>query len=328
MCVEPVDRRAFDHVVREQHPVGIDRCDGAEVRSLYAGITRFQREQRLVFDAATQRRERPLVAHVLQPDTAVVPEHQVGVALVASEGLDEQASAVGRGREPRRRAPRVYGRRREVTDCEPALGERRDDVVTGGAVNRRPEREEHDRPTRPADRDRDRKVDGHLSTGSDAQCDDDADEEPRNMAPPASERGAAHDGEAGSDRDVDLVGEAGFDDPSVGVLGGVERGRVTVVDQLLGTPDREPREGGAGRGNEKPAVLPHDEEAANDDERVEERDELRQADEDPFERIRQLVEEGQDVGFEPDQRVAVEEGYEQRRKQQRERAHQRQHVDG
>ena len=53
-----------------------------------------------------------------------------------------------------------------------------------------------------------REVDGNFSAGSDAQCDDDADEEPRDMTPPAPDDGAAHDGEAGSDRDEDLIGEA------------------------------------------------------------------------------------------------------------------------
>ena len=48
---DAVEGLAFDHLVREQQPVGFDRRDGQQVRRAHTAVTRFQREQRFVLDA-------------------------------------------------------------------------------------------------------------------------------------------------------------------------------------------------------------------------------------------------------------------------------------
>ena len=105
--VDVVERRPVDHVVGEQEPVAPDCGHGAHPRCADTHVARRERNQGLVFDRASQRRERPFVTDVAQPQHSVDAEQQISGALVGSQHLHEQALAALQGREPGHRTPGI-----------------------------------------------------------------------------------------------------------------------------------------------------------------------------------------------------------------------------
>ena len=83
--------------------------DGAHARRRHADVARLERHERFVLDRSAQRRERPLVADVLQAQVAVGAIEEVDRTLVGAEHLHQESGAVGAGarRTTARRARRA-----------------------------------------------------------------------------------------------------------------------------------------------------------------------------------------------------------------------------
>ena len=99
------------------------------MRCANADVARLQGQQRFVLDRTAKGGEGPLVPNVLEHEVPVDAKEEVGIALVASEHLDEEVLARFRRPEPRRRTPRVDRRRRELPEFDTARRERVRDLA-------------------------------------------------------------------------------------------------------------------------------------------------------------------------------------------------------
>ena len=136
---DTVEGVTADHLVGEQHRIAADIDDAAQSRGTHADVAGDQCDQCFVFDRSSQRRERPIVADVLESQKAVGAKQQIRSTLLRSQDLDEDTGAVGKCAEVGRRAPRIDLGRMDFTRWEPGRDERSTDCVdrrTAGQVGR------------------------------------------------------------------------------------------------------------------------------------------------------------------------------------------------
>ena len=179
-------------------------------------------------------------------------------------------------------------------------------------MGRDAEDEQRDGAGRPSDRHGQHEIDGDLGAGNDPERDDDRDESPRDVPPATTDVRADDDGEGCGARDVDVVGEAGADDPRVRLLRRREGGRPRPGDDLLQAPDERPGDSPGEYRHQHGTRAANDDERDDEDDRVQQRDELRHPDEEALERVGQLAEEVQEIRLEADEGVLVGKGDEQR----------------
>ncbi len=113
---------AVDEVVREQHRLAPDLRDRAQAGRAHPDITRLERDEGLVLHDAAQRRERPLVADVLEAEEPVGAVEEIGRTVRRDRDTYEQPARVRQRRDvPGPRA--VPWRGLEVHDREPRAPE-------------------------------------------------------------------------------------------------------------------------------------------------------------------------------------------------------------
>jgi hypothetical protein len=88
--LQPIEAAPLDGLVGKDERVRLAGGERHQSRRADAKVTRRQCHQRLVLDAAPERREGALVAEVAAVDVAIEAEQQVGAALVLAERLHEQ----------------------------------------------------------------------------------------------------------------------------------------------------------------------------------------------------------------------------------------------
>ena len=263
------------------------------------GVGRLQRHQRLVLDGPPQGRVRHLVADVLEPQPPPGAEHEVGVALVLPEGLDEQLAAVGEPGEVRGRAPGVHAGARQRRHPEAGAGERVHQLRPVRAQARPPDQQQRGRPDHGAERDRGDHVQRHLQAGHHPGHGEDGDQRPGGPPPPAGQPGAGQDGGGGRPADPGAAGEgrpATRDSPGQGLF---QEGRPEAVEP----PGQHPLEDGGGQrdgdeqhGQAEPA---QDEGHRDQHQRGRQGHELRQPDEEHGQRRRHPVDRLEQVGLDP-----------------------------
>ncbi len=191
--IHAVDRLTRDRVVREEHRVHSDFDDALHARGADAGVAREQRHECLVLDGSPQRRERPVVADVLQAQEPVGAKEEVRRSLVLAEHLHEDLSAVGQRREVRRGPTRVDVRGPYVGDGEPRSDQRRPDRRQRRSPVGTSEREQHRDATRRAERHCHREARGQLGRDDEVQHHDDSQRGRAGSTPLRRDERAEHD---------------------------------------------------------------------------------------------------------------------------------------
>ncbi len=302
-----IERGPRDEVVREEHRVAPDRSDRPEAGRAHAAVAREQGDEGFVLDGAAQRRERALVADVLQAQEPVEAIEQVGGALLGAERLHEHLGAVGEPAHVRPGAARVD---RGALDH----GRRQPGRVHAGADRgpRRPavgpaEGEEHDAADRRAGGQRDDELGGEVRRHEQPDQRQRRDEQSPGAAP-----GAAHE----RGEDDERAGELGQDprseppgtDPrarrdlvhDLGQVAAVERGR----DPLDGQPGDDVAE----QDVPEEAEPPGHERGDVDRDRDDGDHHLREAGQRPLPGRREEVEQVEDVALDAGERVLAPAG--------------------
>ena len=231
--VDRVERPGVECVVGQNHGSVVDLGEPEERRRPHAEGRRPQRHQSLVLDRAPQRRERPLVAHVLEPHRAVEAEQQVGAALLGADHLHEGGAAVAERGEVRRRAAGVDVGGPQVTHVQPGDLQRRAHAGARRVPVLDTEGQQDGQPDGPPDRPRRQQVDRQAGPRHDPTERHRGQRPPRPPPPAAGHRRGDHRHGRGDARHVGgaRVGRTG--DPAVGPLGRLERRRADAVGRGL-----------------------------------------------------------------------------------------------
>ena len=240
--LQTVEWCAGDRGVHEQHRFVTDGNDGSQLGGPHVGAPSEEGDERLVFCAAAQARERSFVADVLEPHEAVRTEQEIRGSLFRTEDFGVHPGAVIKICEVGRRGPQWILVWFQMGHPKPSRGERPDD-----RSNRRPlvgpaVREEHDATRGRADGETGQQLGGEVGRDHEAsECHQDDGDHPG----PAPARA--------DERSQDDEGRHDFRDDARMDRGGVDGDGVRCVVQDLadrGALQRRQHEGNEGSGED------------------------------------------------------------------------------